>query len=394
MMRPQRFTTLIAALLLLCSCAPREKPPERLTVSETGFDRLPGWEADHLSEAFPAFLASCSLLLEHPEKALPEEEGVSGRQSDWRQVCSAARTLGRPDDSEARRFFETNFVPFQLGNHGETEGLFTGYFEIELKGSRRRGGSYLTPIYRRPPDLVMVDLGLFRTALQGQRIAGRVVEGTLHPYDSRADIAKGVLDRRGLELFWLDDPIGAFFLEIQGSGRILLPDGSVMRVGYDGQNGHPYVPLGRILAERGALSAERISMQAIRAWLEAHPDEAQTVMNENPSYVFFREIQGDRALGAAGIPLTPGRSLAVDRNFLPLGVPLWLDADDPLEETGHLRRLMIAQDTGGAIRGPVRGDVFWGHGAQAAERAGTMKDKGSYYLLVPRGATERRFPAG
>ncbi len=236
----------------------------------------------------------------------------------------------------------------------------------------------------------MVELGLFRPAWRGERIGGRVEAGQLKPYATRAEIERGALAKRDLELFWVDDPVDAFFLHIQGSGRIRLPDGAVARIGYDGQNGRPYVPIGRILAERGALARDDVSMQTIRAWLAAQPGEAAALMDENPSYVFFRELTGEGPVGAQGVVLTAGRSLAVDRTFLPLGVPLWLDLDDPKEGNGKLRRLVVAQDTGGAIRGPVRGDLFWGFGPEAAERAGMMKDRGTYYLLLPRDVAARR----
>jgi membrane-bound lytic murein transglycosylase A len=223
----------------------------------------------------------------------------------------------------------------------------------------------------------MVDLGRFRPAWRGERIAGRVDKGNLVPYSSRAEIEQGALSGRGLELAWAADTIETFFLQIQGSGRVRLADGGELRVGYDGQNGHPYVALGRVLIDRGLLPREQVTMQSIKAYLRAHPDEAAALMRENPSYVFFRELSGDGPVGAQGVALTPGRSLAVDRAFVPLGAPVWLVAED-------IARLLVAQDTGGAIRGPVRGDLFWGHGAEAEARAGAMKARGRAWLLLPR----------
>jgi membrane-bound lytic murein transglycosylase A len=240
------------------------------------------------------------------------------------------------------------------------------------------------PLYRKPDDLVMVDLGEFRENLKGERIAGRVIDGRLRPYEDRTRIEGGALKGRDLEMVWVDDPVDAFFLHIQGSGRITLEDGSVMRVGYAGQNGHPYIAVGRELIARGVLTKENVSMQSIREWLHANPGEASGLMNKNPSFVFFRPLDGEGPLGAQGVALTPGRSLAVDRSFVPYGLPVWLDAQDPLDGAARVRRLMVAQDTGGAIRGPVRGDVFWGHGADAELRAGRMKSPGRYYLLIPR----------
>jgi membrane-bound lytic murein transglycosylase A len=236
----------------------------------------------------------------------------------------------------------------------------------------------------------MVDLGEFRPELRGQRIAGNVVNGNLRPYPARAGINQGAIDNRADVLVWVDDAVDAFFLEIQGSGRVVLQDGRVLRLGYAAQNGQPYVAIGRTLIERGALTRETVSMQSIRAWLAANPAEARAVMETNPSYVFFRVLDGDGPLGAEGVALTPGRSLAVDRSLIAMGVPLWLDAQDPLSPDARIRRMMMAQDTGGAIRGAVRGDVFWGAGADAAERAGKMRSPGRYWLLLPQAIAERR----
>ena len=361
-------------LLALFACVPRPPPPDHLTLTPTGFAALEGWQTDDSAAALDAFARSCAVLAKLPPGAAL---GVAGRAGDWRAACAGLPQTA--DAATARRYFETWFQPWQAGNNGIADGLFTGYYEPELKGARRPGNGFATPLLKRPPDLVMVDLGLFRPAWRGDRIAGRVVGGRLKPYETRAQIERGALDRFHLPLFWVADPVDAFFLEIQGSGRILLPDGGAVRVAYDGQNGQPYVPIGRLLVERGALSRDEVSMQSIRAWIEAHPVEGKALMDDNPSYVFFRELDGPGPIGSEGVVLTPGRSLAVDRSFVPLGVPIFLDAGD------GLRRLMVAQDTGGAIRGPVRGDVFWGDGAEAEARAGTMKARGRYYLLLPRG---------
>jgi membrane-bound lytic murein transglycosylase A len=365
---------LVAALLLaLFACTPRPPPPDKLTLAPATFADLKGWRDDDTAAALGAFAQSCAVLVKlAPETAL----GVAGTAGDWRAPCAALPATG--DSAAARAYFESWFQPWQAGNNGASEGLFTGYYEPELNGARQPGGVFTTPLLRRPPDLVMVDLGQFRPAWRGERIAGRVVEGRLKPYETRAEIEKGALERYHLGFLWVDDPVDAFFLQIQGSGRIKLADGTLVRVGYDGQNGQPYVPIGKLLIERGALAKDNVSMQAIRAWIKAHPEAGAKLMAENPSYVFFRELHGPGPIGSEGVVLTPGRSLAVDRSFLPMGVPIFLDAGD------GLRRLMVAQDTGGAIRGPVRGDVFWGAGEEAAARAGAMKARGRYYLLLPK----------
>lgn len=287
-----------------------------------------------------------------------------GTLADWRAPCAAAASLPAGDDTAARHFFEAGFVPVLAGNNGAVEGLFTGYYEITLNGSRKRGGPFQTPIYRRPAD--------------PKRF-------------SRAEIEDGGLTGEGLELLWVDDPVDAFFLEIQGSGRVKLKEGGVLRVGYDGSNAHAYVPVGRLLLERGEIPREQLTMQAIRAWMKTHPQEGAALRRENPSYVFFREIAGEGPLGAQRVPLSAGRSLAVDRAFIPLGVPMWLEARERFS-SGTIRRLVIAQDTGGAIKGPVRGDLFWGHGKEAAEGAGAMNARGRYYLLLPRSLAARLSP--
>ena len=252
-----------------------------------------------------------------------------------------------------------------VADYGDEDGLFTGYFETELNGSCRRHGPYQTPIYRRPPDL-----------------------GAGLRY-SRAQIEDGALAGRGLELFWVDDPIDAFFLQIQGSGRVRLDDGEVLRVGYDGQNGLPYVAVGRLLVKRGEIPRAKVTMASIRAWMLAHPKAGAALRRDDPAYVFFRIVKGQGPIGAEHVVLTPGGSLAVDRHFIPLGVPIWLAADEQFIPDAAVRRLVIAQDTGGAISGPVRGDLFWGSGRAAGDRAGEMDARGRYYLLLPRAEAAR-----
>jgi membrane-bound lytic murein transglycosylase A len=336
-----------------------------------GFDRLSGWTEDHIAAAIPAFLKSCARFLRKPDDAAIDATAMSadfGRVTDWRVACEIAPSLPLEDDNAARQFFEANFTPLAVSDFGTQDGLFTGYYEIELKGSLTRHGPYQTPIYRKPPDL------------------GSGVRPT------RAQIEDGVLASRGLELLWVDDPIDAFFLQIQGSGRVRLDSGGNRRVGYDGQNGHPYVAVGRLLIERGLIPREKMSMSAIRIWMKEHPEAGAMLRRENPSYVFFREIGADGPIGAEGVVLTAERSIAVDRAFIALGIPIWLEADERFAAAEGVHRLLVAQDTGGAIKGPVRGDVFWGTGANAGARAGIMNARGRYYLLLPRGVAVRLAP--
>jgi membrane-bound lytic murein transglycosylase A len=312
-----------------------------------------------------------------------------GEVGDWQPICADAASVAAGSADEARDFFEDRFSPYLVVDGADPEGLFTGYYEPLLFGSRQFGGAYTVPIYRPPDDLVRVDLARFNPDLAGYAIYGRVQGGQFVPYYSRADIETGALADRGLELLWVDDPIDKFFLQVQGSGRVQLDDGSLTRIGYASQNGHPYHAIGRDLIEIGVLTRDEVSLPAIKAWLEAHPHDAPAIMARNRSYIFFEERTelgpDDGPLGAQGVPLTAGRSLAVDRRYIPLGVPVWLETTVPWPEgPGPLRRLMVAQDTGGAIKGVVRGDVFFGSGARAEAIAGHMRSRGRYALLLPK----------
>ncbi len=382
-------TALLLGLLLLAACARRPPPPPELALETAAFAELPGWGDDQPDAALDAFRRSCSALLKRGDDQALGGFAWAGTVADWRPVCAAASSLGS-GPGVAKGFFETSFTPWRATNRGDATGLFTGYYEPLLQGATAPGGRYQAPLYGRPGDLVDVDLGSFDPDLKGHRVAGRVQGTSLIPYYTRAQIDAGALADRGLELFWVEDPIRSFFLQIQGSGQIDLPDGSRMRVGYAAQNGRPYRAIGRDLVAMGAISKEDVSLQSIQAWLEAHPGQARGVMEKNPSFVFFRALPdlatAPGPLGAEGVPLTPERSLAVDRRFLPLGVPLWLATTAPYPSGERpLQRLVISQDTGGAIRGPVRGDLFWGSGDAAEAVAGRMKSQGSYWILLPRG---------
>ncbi len=378
---------LLALVLALVACTPRPPPPPRLTLAPAGFADLAGWRADPVAAALPAILKSCAALAKLGPTTPIGPDGIAGTAADWQAPCAGAAALQGASDDEVRRFIEASFTPWRAGNNGNPQGLFTGYFEPELHGAREPGGPYTVPLLKRPPDLVTADLGLFRPAWRGERIAGRVVDGRLRPYDSRAAIEHGALNRLHLAIFWVDSAVDAFFLGVQGSGRVRLPDGTLVQLGYDGQNGQAYVAIGRLLVERGVLAKDDVSLATIRAWILAHPAQGQALMDENPSYVFFRELKGAGPIGAEGVVLTAGRSLAVDPVFLPLGIPLWLDV---AQDGQTLQRLVVAQDTGGAIRGPVRGDLFWGFGPAAEAGAGRMRAEGAYYMLLPRNVVPAR----
>ncbi|MCD8571644.1 MAG: murein transglycosylase A [Alphaproteobacteria bacterium] len=370
--------------LFLVSCAGEKTafaPSKTVKLVPASYADLPGWADEDFAGFTEALSRSCGRILkQNPDNAfgpIPE----AGTYLDWQGICLDLKAL-QPGDE--RRFIERHFTPYAV-NPGD-EGLFTGYYEASLKGSRTRHGRYQTPLYTRPGDLVMVNLGEFREELKGQRIAGRVMDGNLKPYETREQIVSGNWPHNDKVLVWVDSPVDAFFVQVQGSGLVELDTGETIRIGYAGQNGHPYYAIGRELIKRGELTKDNVSMQAIEDWLTRNPGKAEEIMSTNRSYVFFTE-QGDKGgpIGGENLPLTPLRSLAVDRSLLPYGMPLYLEAEEPLDSGyGPIRRLMVAQDTGGAIIGAVRGDVFWGHGARAESLAGPMKSKGRYWALLPK----------
>jgi membrane-bound lytic murein transglycosylase A len=340
------------------------------------WNALPEWPGDNPAEAIGALQASCSTL-----KAL----------ADWQIPCTRVAQLRRDDAAAARRFFETAFVAYEVRNGaGNAEGLVTGYYEPLLSGSRRPDGKYRYPLYGVPDDLVSVDLGDQYAELRGMRLRGRLEGRKLVPYYTRAEIERGDAPVRGKELLWVDDAVELFFLQVQGSGRVKLPDGSTVRVGYAEHNGHPYKSVGRVLIDRGELTADKASMQGIKQWAQKNPDLLPLLLQQNPAYVFFRELPGQEPgpIGSLGVALTPGRSIAVDPTALPLGAPVYLSSTWPLS-IRPLNRLVVAQDTGSAIKGAVRADFFWGFGDDAGALAGRMKQTGRLWLLYPRGQLPR-----
>ncbi len=385
---------IILCLFVLTSCdeakETAEPTPPELVLTEVAFSDLPNWGSDDFKGFSTAFLRSCNRISKKPAN---EQFGVlkqAGTYGDWQIICSKFIDITDYDKVSLHTFFETYFTPYQISADNDLVGLFTGYYEASLSGSRIKNPPYIYPLHKRPDDLIMVQLGDFREHLKGERIAGRVINGRLRPYEARADIISGNWEHNNLNnnndeaLLWVDNAVDAFFVQIQGSGLVQMDDGEEMRIGYAGQNGHPYYAIGRELIKIGALTKENVSMQSIRAWLEDNKARADEIMNSNKSYVFFREITGDGAIGAEGVALTANRSLAIDRTLISYGLPLWVDIENPIEGKDNLRNLMIAQDTGGAIRGAVRGDVFWGHGQRAENMAGLMKSSGRYWALLPK----------
>ncbi|WNO55076.1 murein transglycosylase A [Stakelama saccharophila] len=322
--------------------------------------------SDGAARALEAFRRSCPSLLRGGDKS-----GLTGG-ADWRTVCDRARHA-----TDAGRFFTEQFETVQVGR-GDT--FATGYYEPEIAASRKRRAGYATPIYARPADLIDADLGRFSDSLAKKTVRGRVSGTSFVPYYDRAEIEGGALAGRGLELAWAADPVAAFFLQIQGSGRLRLRDGSVMRVGYAGQNGRDYVSIGKLMRERELLAPGQASMQGIVDWLHRHRQAGAALMRENKSYVFFRELTGPGPIGAMGLPVTPRTSIAADPAFVPMGAPVFLSLDRS-DATG----LWVAQDTGGAIKGANRFDTFWGAGEEARAIAGGMSARGTAFVLVPRG---------
>ena len=367
-----------------CSQTDTEKRlSDRPLFVETDIASLPGWNNDKVLNAFPALQKSCRSILKKLDRRHSSKKKLK-KHSSWQNVCDQITTNSFGEDS-FREFLKSKFNAYQIRYRGSDEGLFTGYYEPTLDGSLKLSREYKTPIYPKPTDLIHVNLGEWKESLNNSRILGRVVGNKLKPYFSRSDISKGALDREITPILWLKSEIDAFFLHIQGSGRVVLPDGEVYRLGYAGKNGRKYYPIGRYLLEIGAIPKENISMQSIKKWLRENPGKKKDVMNMNPSYVFFRKLNGkDGPIGAQGVVLTSGRSLAVDRHYSKLGAPVWLSANFEDEEGEKLQRLMVAQDTGGAIKGPIRGDVFWGSGKIAERLAGIMKAKGSMYVFYPK----------
>jgi membrane-bound lytic murein transglycosylase A len=374
---------LVALVLAACTTAPPIQPTQPVQPTQPSrpaevlkpvpYSALPDWERDDLREAWPAFLASCEVLAKKPE---------------WSEPCSVARSVNAADGNAVRVFFEAFLTPFQVQNaDGTDSGLVTGYYEPLLHGSRRRGGRYQTPLHGVPGDMLTIDLAGLYPELKGMRLRGRVAGNKVVPYFSRAELMQA--DRlAGKELLWVDDPVDAFFLQVQGSGRVQLAEGGeTVRLAYADQNGHPYRSIGRYLVDKGEMTLDQASAQNIKAWIAANPGRRQEVLNANPGYVFFKEEKlsdpSKGPKGALGVPLTAQRSIAVDPQFVPLGVPVFLATTQPASEL-PLRRLMLAQDTGGAIRNPVRADYFWGFGPEAGERAGRMKQRGAIWVLLPK----------
>jgi len=391
-----RAACLVAALVAGCQTVPpappvrpTPAPPSPPAVTRAQFTQvewsaLPGWRDDPMAAAWPAFVVGCRALLARP-----------AAQTIWQAPCTASTTVDGTNTASVRAFFEAHFSPYRIAADGNDVGLVTGYYEPLLAGSRTPTPDYPIALYGAPDDLLVVDLADLYPELKDKRVRGRLQGRKVVPYWSRAELERNPDLLTGKALAYVADPVEAFFLEIQGSGRVALNDGSVMRLGYADQNGHPYRSVARVLIDRGELTRDTASMQAISNWVKAHPDQARALLDENPSYVFFRELPRaapgsleaaiDGPFGSLGVPLVAERTIAVDARFVPLGAPVYLVTTQPTSNA-TIARLTLAQDTGGAIRGPVRADFFWGFGTQAGREAGRMRQDGRMWLLWPKGA--------
>jgi membrane-bound lytic murein transglycosylase A len=372
---------LLLSLILLGACVPTTSPPvekpekpEAVTARYRSAEwrDLPGWPGEQLQASWRAWQASCTRI---------------GTRVEWRDICAEAAGLNPADTLALRQFFERRFSPWRIETStGADSGLITGYYEILMKGGRKPKPGRV-PIYGVPDDLLTLDFGDQYPELKNLRLRGRLDGRKVIPYWSRSDIDSGKLGAEGKVLAWADDPVDVFFLQVQGSGRLQLEDGTTMRLGYANQNGHPYRAVGKWLVDQGELTREQVTMQSIREWVRTHPARRDEILQSNPSYVFFKvmPVTSTAAVGALNVPLTDAASIAVDPRFIPLGSPVYLATTRP-DNSAPLQRLVQAQDTGGAIRGPVRADYFWGSGAEAGELAGNMKQQGRLWLLWPKGA--------
>jgi membrane-bound lytic murein transglycosylase A len=353
---------LIAAAGLLSACAGTSGSAvdNKVRMAPISFNEIPGWNEDRQGEALVAFRKSCPRLTTGPETKIVTDGGEKTvTAAEWKTICDSAARVKERDAAAARQFFEENFRPLVV----QAPGKFTGYFEPELRGSRVPSRLFTVPVYRRPPDLG---------------------DG---PYLTRAEIEQGALKGKGLEIAYVQDPVALYEVQVQGSGRIHLAEGGVLSIGFDGSNNRPYTAIGGVLADMGVMKRDEVNWPAIRDWLKRNPQDGREVMRKNERYIFFKDTRTAAAAGSQGVALTAQRSLAVDTAFTPYGTPIWIDTQRPVAgkpgQVEVFRHLMIAQDSGAAIKGPARGDVFFGGGARAADWAGRMVGSGKAIVLVP-----------
>ncbi len=350
---------------------------KNFSFQELAIEQLPGFSDDSLKDACLAWQRSAALLRPLP---LQTNFGVAGMRGEWEEVLNI-----EIKEDQFHHFLKTHFKAYHLFYEGHSKGLFTGYFEPCLKASTILTPDFQYPLYQRPPELIVIeDLGRFHSALAGYRIAGTVHEKSLNPYFSRRELSSGKLQGRELEIAWVADKADLYFMHIQGSGKLEFED-HWRRLGYDGTNGYSYTSIGKYILEQGYLKPEQATMKGIKQWFRGNPDKMDKILYQNESFVFFKDLGAQEGpIGRQGSVLTPKRSLAVDPRVISMGMPLWLSAEAPCASEKPLQRFVVAQDVGGAIKGPIRGDFFWGTGDHAGELAGAMKSSGELYFLVPK----------
>ena len=394
-------TGLTATLLVGCSGVqlPKPKPIEKPTVSKddklrlrpTVFSAMNGWnrfDGQNVIGAAASFKKSCAKFLKQPASKGVGSKSISMKAGDWHTVCQKLNKINSKNAPLLKTFFEQNFTPLRAVPKNNKGGVFTGYFEAELFGSRQKTSKYKYPVYGLPKDLVSIDLGKFDRSLKGRKIIAQVQGNKGNPYQTRGSMEK-YGNQKAPVLYYVDDYIDLFVLHVQGSGRVVLDDKSVARVGYAGNNGHKFGSVAGYLMRNGHIKPSQADWPGIREWMEDNPKKSPKAFAANPRYIFFRNTGSDGPFGAQGVALTPRHSMAVDPKFVPLGMPLWLETTQPGMSKAPLTTMVIAQDTGNAIKGSVRGDFFWGYGAKALEKAGVMKSRGTYVLLLPN-VTARR----
>lgn len=391
----------VLVLLILCLVGllywffPRKpetplEPP--LKFRQVTFAKLPGWSHANTRKSFQAFQLSCrTFLRQNPDKMVGNDY-ISLQVKDWQPACKAARSINSRSLKQTKAFFQKWFTPVEFFKNNSVEGLFTGYYLPLLQGSLTKTARFNIPIYGLPKDLITVNLEAFDPHLKHRKLVGRVKAQQLVPYYTRREISQGAIDDKAPVVAWVDNPVDCLFMEIQGSGVIALQDGSQLLINYVAENGAPYSSIAQILINNGTMTRDNASMQHIKRYFHEHPDQIMSILNQNKSFVFFSVLSQKGALGSQGVVLTPGYSLAIDKKFIPIGAPVWLNTTKPskiMDQYEALQRLVIAQDTGGAIKGMVRGDVYWGAGEHAVHTAGRMKNRGYYWILIPKHAVKQ-----
>ena len=376
-------------IILLCIILGACSTKQSLSFKKSDFSELKNWNNDLHFEALEAFSKSCALILKIKSKDdffINPNQKELGKIKDWQEICKKIPTNGFANKKIAQTFFETNFIPHLIvDKKDKTQGFITGYYEPTLKGSLTKKPPFVYPIYKMPQNSVTINLQQFDSKNKNGKISGIIKKHKILPFYTREQIENGALENQNLEIVWTDSLIDNFILHIQGSGKVILENGKALKLTYSGQNGYDYYPIGKFFKEKKLLGSKPLTMSNISDWLYQNPKKINDILNLNQSYIFFN-ISKNEADSQKTAALTPMRSLAVDKRYIPLIAPIWIETEHPLKDGSKLYRLMIAQDTGGAINGVIYADFFWGQGAKAKKYAHIMQSKGSYWILIPKSA--------